>query len=487
VKAITQLASGLGHRVVAEGVETEEQASVLTSVGCTLLQGWLVGKPTTADDFERYLRPQKKLFLAIHKNELAGRGCARRSRWADWVQSSGAGGKRPPSTPHQRSILNSFQSPLLKHLLVWRSLSWLGPGRLLSTGLRVRSALASILYVSIFSLSIFNLGLAVVIGGTVALSPRDATAARNNKPLDFNAPVLDVEDRVPVDVPRIPPPGKKSYVQLDAAVDTVFVVGSEFSDTTVNDTDTRLTFEVGAPLSKVIAIGARARIGIRDFHFDGDGQFLDAGQKTGGPFDTLYEPSVTLGFRIKLVEWLDMEIAGRAVSRIEEGARLESGLEGGGSVSFLARYKDRVLLRLGVALGSRFNNTEVNFSPVFRLRVRLHERVWAETSGRGGRLEFTASDRVRIDLFGGIDGGRYRLEDRRDGPGGVGRGSIRLKRSDVGIGTRIKLRKGLKLILEAGAILTQTLEVRDNDGDLFDETETREPAFRGRVSLKWRF
>jgi diguanylate cyclase (GGDEF)-like protein len=59
VKAITTMASGLGHRVVAEGVESEQQAAILTAAGCTLLQGWLIGRPTTPEEFMRYLRPAK--------------------------------------------------------------------------------------------------------------------------------------------------------------------------------------------------------------------------------------------------------------------------------------------------------------------------------------------------------------------------------------------------------------------------------------------
>ena len=91
--------------------------------------------------------------------------------------------------------------------------------------------------------------------------------------------------------------------------------------------------------------------------------------------------------------------------------------------------------------------------------------------------EFDATDRVRIDLFGGEEGGRYRLEDRRDGPNGVGEGSVRLKQTDVGLATRIEIWHRLRILLEAGVVLTPPLEIRDEDGDSFDERETRDPAF----------
>ena len=53
--AITKAVIGLGHtlglRVVAEGVEQTEEMQVLAAAGCDELQGYLFGKPMSADDF----------------------------------------------------------------------------------------------------------------------------------------------------------------------------------------------------------------------------------------------------------------------------------------------------------------------------------------------------------------------------------------------------------------------------------------------------
>lgn len=49
--AVTAMAHALGIRVVAEGVETAEQAELLTEVGCDYLQGFLFSKPVNADEF----------------------------------------------------------------------------------------------------------------------------------------------------------------------------------------------------------------------------------------------------------------------------------------------------------------------------------------------------------------------------------------------------------------------------------------------------
>jgi EAL domain-containing protein (putative c-di-GMP-specific phosphodiesterase class I) len=46
---ITELAHRLGAWVVAEGVETETQRSAAIAAGCDAMQGYLLGRPTTAE------------------------------------------------------------------------------------------------------------------------------------------------------------------------------------------------------------------------------------------------------------------------------------------------------------------------------------------------------------------------------------------------------------------------------------------------------
>ena len=50
-QAILTMAHGLGISVVAEGVETKEQADFLNTHGCDYLQGYYYSKPVTFSDF----------------------------------------------------------------------------------------------------------------------------------------------------------------------------------------------------------------------------------------------------------------------------------------------------------------------------------------------------------------------------------------------------------------------------------------------------
>ncbi|WP_205665153.1 EAL domain-containing protein [Caldimonas tepidiphila] len=56
VEAIVSMAHSMSLTVTTEGVETQEQAAFLRALGCDSLQGYLIGRPLRAADFERLLR-----------------------------------------------------------------------------------------------------------------------------------------------------------------------------------------------------------------------------------------------------------------------------------------------------------------------------------------------------------------------------------------------------------------------------------------------
>jgi diguanylate cyclase (GGDEF)-like protein/PAS domain S-box-containing protein len=59
VRAVIALAHGLRLRVVAEGVESEDQRRLLLDWGCDEIQGYLVGRPMPAEDFREFLEKSR--------------------------------------------------------------------------------------------------------------------------------------------------------------------------------------------------------------------------------------------------------------------------------------------------------------------------------------------------------------------------------------------------------------------------------------------
>jgi len=59
LEAITTLGRHFGARVVAEGVETEEQFEMAQRAGCSQAQGYLFGRPMPADELNLYLAAQR--------------------------------------------------------------------------------------------------------------------------------------------------------------------------------------------------------------------------------------------------------------------------------------------------------------------------------------------------------------------------------------------------------------------------------------------
>src|SRR4051812_6435233 len=62
--AIISMAKSLNLKVIAEGVETEEQLSFLRSEGCDEVQGYWLSKPITADEFGKMLKRSSRLVAA---------------------------------------------------------------------------------------------------------------------------------------------------------------------------------------------------------------------------------------------------------------------------------------------------------------------------------------------------------------------------------------------------------------------------------------
>ena len=55
ISGLVKMVKELGCQIVAEGVETQEQAEFLSSIGCDLAQGYLYGRPLSVAEFEKRL------------------------------------------------------------------------------------------------------------------------------------------------------------------------------------------------------------------------------------------------------------------------------------------------------------------------------------------------------------------------------------------------------------------------------------------------
>jgi EAL domain-containing protein (putative c-di-GMP-specific phosphodiesterase class I) len=66
--AIIGIAKQLRHKVIAEGVESEQQLQFLKDAGCDELQGYLFSPPVPAQKFHEMLMSGKRLELSSDKN-----------------------------------------------------------------------------------------------------------------------------------------------------------------------------------------------------------------------------------------------------------------------------------------------------------------------------------------------------------------------------------------------------------------------------------
>ena len=56
VQSVVSIGRGLGMDIVAEGVETEFEAMIMSKLGCTELQGYYFCRPADADQMEKFLK-----------------------------------------------------------------------------------------------------------------------------------------------------------------------------------------------------------------------------------------------------------------------------------------------------------------------------------------------------------------------------------------------------------------------------------------------
>jgi EAL domain-containing protein (putative c-di-GMP-specific phosphodiesterase class I) len=73
VRAITELARGLGISIIAEGAETEEELNSLLALGCEHVQGYSIAFPMPGKQAGQWLeaRTRRKPALTVHEGKRA--------------------------------------------------------------------------------------------------------------------------------------------------------------------------------------------------------------------------------------------------------------------------------------------------------------------------------------------------------------------------------------------------------------------------------
>ena len=69
VKGIIALADSLGLTTIAEGVENEKQRAIIQELGCNTIQGYLISRPLSREEFERSYLETFKTRGQSHKNK----------------------------------------------------------------------------------------------------------------------------------------------------------------------------------------------------------------------------------------------------------------------------------------------------------------------------------------------------------------------------------------------------------------------------------
>ena len=71
-RAIIAMGQNLGLKVLAEGVETEEQVAILRDSGCDYIQGYFYSRPLPAAQLAKYLKQENLLRLEVEATDIEG-------------------------------------------------------------------------------------------------------------------------------------------------------------------------------------------------------------------------------------------------------------------------------------------------------------------------------------------------------------------------------------------------------------------------------
>lgn len=259
--------------------------------------------------------------------------------------------------------------------------------------------------------------------------------------------------------------------------------GAEYGDTGVDWYRTGLSLEGALPIRKLdTGFGISLSSAVISPVIHGSSQLFDLPGTNDDPLDNLLDSSLRTGLLVEVGHGFSLAVNSGLSARHEIGADLQSALVVASSFGIDYRRNNWLRLQLGVGLGTSIDRADLRVSPVFRIRVRPVQGVWIEAGPNGGQIEWAATDRIDLSLYGGIDSKRYRLSNRG---GSVGAGSLELANSEVGIGIRTRVARDFRIRGEIGVLLGQHMTVVDDDGNTVDAVDTNEPSAAIRITIEW--
>jgi hypothetical protein len=272
------------------------------------------------------------------------------------------------------------------------------------------------------------------------------------------------------------------WVRFRLGADTI--PDADFGSAEITSTRVAGTVKMLISTSDHLAFRVVVGSGAAFYDFDGDRRFLDTGRTSGDPFDELIETVFSVGGRYLVNDAWAVLTRTFLTSRHEDDASFGSGVQGGGMVAAGYNWRDRVSVIAGVGLGSRMAESGVKISPVFQGKWQINDRFKFVINGFEAELESKITEAFLLSAFGGIEGKRYRLEDRG---GTIGKGTVRDRRKLVGLRGDWRMNSRWRVRTELGSILDQELKVEDSDGDTFDKAHSDGLAFYGSLRVEYRF
>ena len=248
---------------------------------------------------------------------------------------------------------------------------------------------------------------------------------------------------------------------------------------------TALSGEMRFPIVDNFSGMLSSQFGVTHTDFSGSGGFIDAGQRSGDPWDELYDFSLRLGTRYTINDSWGLIFAGSMTSRWEDGAAFGDGIKGGGATGVSYRYGEALSLTVGVALDSRIVGDGVKVNPFGMLSYEINDRHALRTHGLGLMLRSKWNDDLTTFAYATMRGRRWRLDDRNDGI--VDKGSLRDRKVPIGVGVEWKFGDGWRLRTDLAIIAYRQLKVTDDDNDKVDTETSNAPGVMGILQLEYRF